>query len=102
MQFRIRDRQRCEMAGTLAWVQLDKLVETGLDFCPALCIHERGSPLSSSASHALAARRARLAVASDHPIALALSSRVKTPKHRSLKTRPWPRRLPSRRLSASP
>src|SRR2546423_14052055 len=101
MQFRIRDHQRCEMAGALAWVQLDELVETGLNFCPALCIHERGSPLSSSASHALAARRSRLAVASDNPIALALSSRVKPPKYRCCNSCLWRGRSPSRRFSAS-
>ena len=61
-------------------VQLDECVEAGLNLSPAVRVHRSGSPLSSSASHARAERSSRLAVASDTPIAAALSSSDNPPK----------------------
>jgi len=80
MQLRIADRETREPGRALGRVHLDELVEGDLHFFPALGVHRSGSPLSSSASHARANRSSRLAVASDTPVAAALSSSVRPPK----------------------
>ena len=76
--------QRREPAQPPGRVELDQLVEGGLDLLPAARIHgatqRSGSPVSSSASQARAERSSRFAVASETPMAAAVSDSDKPPK----------------------
>ena len=76
--------ERREPAQPPGRVQLDQLVEGGLDLLPAARIHgatqRSGSPVSSSASQARAERSSRFAVASETPMAAAVSDSDKPPK----------------------
>src|SRR5206468_10842259 len=86
-------------------VQLDELVERGLNLLPPSRLHRttqrRGSPRSSSASQARAERSSRLAVASETPSAAALSSSDRPPKYRYCNSRPWRGLSSASRLIAS-
>ena len=80
----IRVAELHEAARPVGPVQLDQLVECGLDRRPAVRIHRAtqnsGSPFNSNASQARAERRSRFAVASEIPTAVALSSSDRPPK----------------------
>jgi hypothetical protein len=82
-------------------VEVDDRVEACADFLPARRVHGSDSPLRSTASHARAERRSRLAVASATPSAAALSSRERPPKYRYCRSLPWRGLSCARRLSAS-